>query len=79
MDNRVVVTGMGAITPIGNDVLEFWKNAKEGVIGIEAIGDKIIGNDKVKVIAPIKNFDVSKIGSILYICIIRSRRSYSKF
>ncbi|AID44830.1 3-oxoacyl-acyl-carrier-protein synthase, KASII [Candidatus Arthromitus sp. SFB-mouse-NL] len=59
MDNRVVVTGMGAITPIGNDVLEFWKNAKEGVIGIEAIGDKIIGNDKVKVIAPIKNFDVS--------------------
>ena len=33
---------------------------KEGVIGIEAIGDKIIGNDKVKVIAPIKNFDVSK-------------------
>ena len=28
MDNRVVVTGMGAITPIGNDVLEFWKNAK---------------------------------------------------
>ena len=60
MDNRVVVTGMGAITPIGNDVLEFWKNAKEGVIGIEAIGDKIIGNDKVKVIAPIKNFDVSK-------------------
>lgn len=60
MDNRVVVTGMGAITPIGNDVLEFWKNAKEGVIGIEAIGDKIIGNDKVKVIAPIRNFDVSK-------------------
>ncbi|BAK81271.1 beta-ketoacyl-ACP synthase II [Candidatus Arthromitus sp. SFB-rat-Yit] len=60
MNNRVVVTGMGAITPIGNDVFEFWKNAKNGVVGIDPIGDRNIGNDKVKVIAPIKNFDVSK-------------------
>lgn len=60
MNNRVVVTGMGAITPIGNDVLEFWKNAKNGVVGIDPIGDRHIENDKVKVIAPIKNFDVSK-------------------
>lgn len=60
MNNRVVVTGMGAITPIGNDVLEFWKNAKEGVVGIEPVGDKIIDNYKVKVMAPIKNFDASK-------------------
>jgi len=60
MNNRVVVTGMGAITPIGNDVLEFWENAKNGVVGIDPIGDRHIENDKVKVIAPIKNFDVSK-------------------
>ena len=30
MENRVVVTGMGAITPIGNNVEEFWKGIKEG-------------------------------------------------
>ena len=34
---RVVVTGMGAITPIGNSVEEFWSNAKKGNIGIEKI------------------------------------------
>ena len=30
---RVVVTGLGAITPIGNTVPEFWKNLKDGVSG----------------------------------------------
>lgn len=61
MNNRVVVTGMGAVTPIGNDVSEFWSNAKKGIIGIEKISeDRKIENDKVKVIAPLKNFDVSK-------------------
>lgn len=35
--NRVVITGMGAITPIGVTAEEFWKNAKEGVCGIGAI------------------------------------------
>lgn len=61
MNNRVVVTGMGAVTPIGNDVSEFWSNAKKGVVGIEKISeDRKIENDKVKVVAPLKNFDVSK-------------------
>ena len=32
---RVVVTGMGAITPIGNTVEEFWENAKKGTVGID--------------------------------------------
>ena len=34
---RVVVTGMGAITPIGNNVEEFWKNIKKGTVGIDNI------------------------------------------
>ena len=34
---RVVVTGLGAITPIGNTVEEFWENIKEGIIGIDNI------------------------------------------
>lgn len=34
MKRRVVVTGMGAITPIGNTVEEFWNSIKEGIVGI---------------------------------------------
>ena len=33
MSRRVVITGMGAITPIGNTVDEFWSNIKKGVVG----------------------------------------------
>ena len=34
MSRRVVVTGMGAISPIGNDVPTMWKNLVDGVCGI---------------------------------------------
>ncbi|WP_297521272.1 beta-ketoacyl-ACP synthase II [uncultured Clostridium sp.] len=37
MGNRVVITGMGAITPVGNDILKFWENIKAGVCGIDKI------------------------------------------
>ena len=37
MSRRVVITGMGAITPIGNTVDEFWSNIKKGVVGIGPI------------------------------------------
>ena len=33
MSRRVVVTGMGAITPIGNSVAEYWNSIKEGKTG----------------------------------------------
>src|SRR2546423_3671309 len=36
-DRRVVVTGLGAITPLGNDVETFWSNLKNGVSGIHTI------------------------------------------
>src|SRR5213595_4303429 len=36
-DRRVVITGLGAVTPIGNDVETFWANLKNGVSGIRAI------------------------------------------
>ena len=35
--NRVVITGMGAITPLGNDVNSFWEGLKEGKNGIAPI------------------------------------------
>jgi len=36
-DRRVVITGLGAITPLGNDVETFWQNLKNGVSGIHTI------------------------------------------
>jgi 3-oxoacyl-[acyl-carrier-protein] synthase II len=36
-DRRVVITGMGVVTPVGNDVETFWSNLKNGVSGIRAI------------------------------------------
>ena len=37
MKTRVVVTGMGAITPIGNDVESFWQGLKDKTVGIGPI------------------------------------------
>ena len=37
MKRRVVVTGLGAITPIGNDVESFWSGIKAGHVGISEI------------------------------------------
>ena len=34
MKKRVVITGIGAVTPLGNDIDETWKNIKKGVSGI---------------------------------------------
>ena len=57
MDRRVVITGMGALTPIGNDVDTFWNNAKEGKLGIDYI--TLIDKDllDVKVAGEVKGFD----------------------
>lgn len=57
MKKRVVITGLGAITPIGNTVDEFWKNAKDGLCGIDYIKSFDTENSKVKVAAELKDFD----------------------
>lgn len=59
MTRRVVVTGMGVISPLGNDVNTYWDNVKNGVVGIELIGDKVGDMDslKTKVAAFVKDFD----------------------
>lgn len=53
---RVVVTGMGAITPIGNTVEEFWKNIKAGKVGIGPITRFDTTDYKVKIGAEVKDF-----------------------
>lgn len=56
MKNRVVVTGMGAITPLGNDVNSFWSGIKEGKCGIDYITQFDTEKFKVKVAAEVKDF-----------------------
>lgn len=57
MKRRVVVTGLGAITPIGNSVSEFWAGIKEGKIGFAPITYFDTTDFKAKVAAQVKDFD----------------------
>ncbi len=61
MKNRVVITGMGAITPIGNNVKSFWENIKKGKCGIDFIKSFDTAEFKVKIAAEIKNFNPADI------------------
>lgn len=55
--NRVVVTGMGVITPLGNDVATFWAQLKAGQCGIGEITKFDTTDFKVKIAAEVKDFD----------------------
>ena len=57
---RVVVTGMGAITPIGNSVDEFWSSIKEQKIGFAPITYFDASEYKAKLAAEVKGFDPKK-------------------
>ncbi len=57
MKRRVVVTGLGAITPIGNSVDSFWNSVKEGKNGIDEIRCFDTTDFKVKVAAEVKDFN----------------------
>ena len=54
---RVVITGMGCVTPIGNDVPTFWESLKNGKCGIGPITHFDTTDYKVKVAAEVKDFD----------------------
>lgn len=56
MKRRVVVTGLGAVTPIGNTVEEFWAGIKEGKVGIGPITKFDASDYKVKIAAEVKDF-----------------------
>ncbi|WP_143304609.1 beta-ketoacyl-ACP synthase II [Chitinophaga vietnamensis] len=57
---RVVVTGLGALTPIGNDVNTFWSNLKAGVSGAGPITKFDTTEFKTKFACEVKDFDVEK-------------------
>ena len=56
-NRRVVVTGMGAITPIGNSVEEFWNGIKEGKTGFGPITYFDTADYRCKLAAEVKGFD----------------------
>lgn len=56
MKRRVVVTGLGAVTPIGNTVPEFWDSVRAGKVGIGEITKFDTLDYKVKIAAEVKNF-----------------------
>ena len=60
MSRRVVVTGMGAITPIGNTVEEFWSSIKENRVGIGAITRFDTTDYKAKLAAEVKGFSAKE-------------------
>ena len=60
MSRRVVVTGMGMISPIGNDVASSWQAALNGVSGVALNEQFDTENYGVKIVAAVKDFDVSE-------------------
>lgn len=63
MEHRVVITGLGAITPVGNNVNDFWNNIKEGVCGIAKLDKENYFDTTeydVHIAGTVKNFDVDE-------------------
>ena len=57
MSRRVVVTGIGAVTPVGNDIPTMWKNMLDGVCGIDTITKFDTEGLAVKIAGEVKDFE----------------------
>ena len=57
---RVVVTGLGTVCPVGNNVETMWKNIQDGVCGIDEITHFDASDFKVKLAAEIKDLNVEE-------------------
>ncbi len=62
MDRRVVITGMGVISPVGNNINDFWNSLVEGKCGIDTIKGYDIDSLPIKVAGQVKDFDPSANG-----------------
>lgn len=60
MEKRVVITGLGTINPIGNDVHSTWAGIENGKCGIDEITLFDNSNLKTKLVAEVKDYDASK-------------------
>lgn len=62
MKKRVVITGMGAITPVGNSVSIFWKNLVNGISGLNFVTGFDDADLPVRIVAQVKDFEPMKYG-----------------
>lgn len=62
MNRRVVVTGTGVITPVGNDVKTYWNNLLEGVCGIDFINSIPTDDLPVRIAGEVKDFNPADYG-----------------
>jgi 3-oxoacyl-[acyl-carrier-protein] synthase II len=62
MEKRVVVTGLGAVTPIGNNIETYWNNLLAGVCGIDFIKSFPTEDLPTKIAGEIKDFDPVALG-----------------
>jgi 3-oxoacyl-[acyl-carrier-protein] synthase II len=62
MKKRVVITGLGVITPVGNDVPSFWRSLKEGKNGVGPITSFDASAFDSRIAAEVKNFDPTYYG-----------------
>lgn len=58
---RVVVTGMGVISPLGNDVEKFWGNLLEGKSGISSVDSFDVSKQKTRIAGRVRDFDAEKL------------------
>ena len=56
-ENRVVATGLGVISPVGNDVISFWDSLKEGKSGVGQLTTFDPGKFDSRIAAEVKGFD----------------------
>lgn len=61
MSRKVVITGMGAVTPIGNNVETYWNGIKEGKLGIDFIKTIDSENLEVKIAGEVKDFNPEEV------------------
>ena len=60
-ERRVVVTGLGIVSPVGNDLKSSWDNIKAGVTGVAAIDEFDTEAFSAKIAATVKNFDAAPV------------------
>ncbi len=56
-DRRVVITGLGVVTPVGNDLVDFWKNLTEGKSGIRKISAFDTSGYDCQIAGEVRDFD----------------------
>jgi 3-oxoacyl-[acyl-carrier-protein] synthase II len=59
-DRRVVITGLGAVTPLGNDVETFWSNLKNGVSGIRRVEAFDTSEHDCKIAGEVRGFEAKR-------------------